>query len=371
MTSAIDTMVDATPAGRDRTVDFLRALSIAVVVAWHWVFSITQWKSSGALTMPNPIGDVPGLWIATWVLQIMPLFFFVGGFANYVSWRAAKRNGLPHGAFLASRLKRLLKPVAVLVGVWIAVEFVIGALRPGYSGVLHWGFVVFVPLWFLGTYAAVVCVAPVTLRLHERAPYLTLLGLALLVVVVDLLRFGLGAEVVGFANVLFVFVFIHQLGYFYGDGTLTSGSRRAPWMLAVGGLAALLLLTTVGPYPRSMVAVAGDGMSNMFPPNACIAALGTFQAGLALLLRPALNRWLAHRRPWKAVVAANAVSMTVFTWHMTALVLAIGVFQLLGGVLLTEPTAAWWLQRPLWLLLPGVFLAGQMALFARFELGRR
>jgi hypothetical protein len=48
--------------------------------------SVTQWNALGALTMPNPIDRVPLLWLATWVLQIMPLFFFVGGFANYRSW---------------------------------------------------------------------------------------------------------------------------------------------------------------------------------------------------------------------------------------------------------------------------------------------
>ncbi len=369
--STIDGLVAATPDSRDRTVDFFRALSILVVVAWHWIFSITQWNSDGALTMPNPIGDVPGLWLATWVLQIMPLFFFVGGFSNYVAWNANERAGRGTGRFLATRMQRLGKPIAVLVVFWAAFDFVVRALSPGYTGVLHWGFVVFVPLWFLGTYAAVVLVAPITLRLHERAPLRTLLAMAAIVLWVDLLRFGLDAGAIGFANLLFVFVFVHQLGYFYGDGTLTRCSRRAQWGLTLGGLGALVLLTTVGPYEHSMVAVQGGEMSNMFPPNACIAALGVFQAGLALLLRPSLNRWLAHRRPWKAVVAANAVSMTVFTWHMTALVMAIGVFQLVGGTLLEQPTAGWWLQRPLWVLLPGVFLAGLIGLFARFELGKR
>ncbi len=56
---------------------------------------------------------------------------------------------------------------------------------------------------------------------------------------------------------------------------------------------------------------------------------------------------------------------------MTALVAAIGVFHLLGGVLLKDATTAWWIQRPLWVVLPGAFLAGLVAVFARFELGPR
>jgi hypothetical protein len=30
--------------------------------------------------MPNPIHVVPGGWLATWLLQVMPVFFLVGGY---------------------------------------------------------------------------------------------------------------------------------------------------------------------------------------------------------------------------------------------------------------------------------------------------
>jgi hypothetical protein len=72
----LDALVDATPVTRDRVVDLLRVASICVVVLWHWSLSITHWRSDGTLTMPNPIGDVPGKWSLTWVLQVMPVLFF-------------------------------------------------------------------------------------------------------------------------------------------------------------------------------------------------------------------------------------------------------------------------------------------------------
>ena len=56
---------------------------------------------------------------------------------------------------------------------------------------------------------------------------------------------------------------------------------------------------------------------------------------------------------------------------MTALVGAIGIYTLFGGSLLTEATGAWWMQRPLWLVLPGILLALLVAVFARFELPAR
>jgi len=30
--------------GRDRYVDWLRALSLVVVVIWHWAFTIVDWR---------------------------------------------------------------------------------------------------------------------------------------------------------------------------------------------------------------------------------------------------------------------------------------------------------------------------------------
>ena len=105
----------------------------------------------------------------------------------------------------------------------------------------------------------------------------------------------------------------------------------------------------------------------MFPTTAGIATLAVFQLGVVALLRPMLASWLARRRVWKVVVAVNSVIMTILLWHMTALLLAIALFERIGLALYVEATAGWWVQRPLWLLVPGVFLAALVALFAPVE----
>ena len=66
----------------------MRAVSIAVVVIWHWTGSITH-RRDGEIVMPNPIDQVPLLWLATWVGQVMPVFFLVGGLANLAAWDRA------------------------------------------------------------------------------------------------------------------------------------------------------------------------------------------------------------------------------------------------------------------------------------------
>lgn len=369
----VDTLVDATPDSRDRVVDLVRALSIAVVVLWHWVFSVTH-VDGGALTMPNPIGDVPLLWLATWLLQVMPVFFVVGGFANLASYDAARRQAGTAGggdrSFVGRRLQRLLRPTAVFVAAWVVLEIAAGMLIDDYPGVLHWGEVVFVPLWFLGTYLAVSLLTPITARLHRLAPEATLVALGTAIALCDLARFRFDVAPAGLAGSALVWVFAHQLGYLWRDGTLTAWPRRRLSALALAGLGALVVLTNTGVYERSMVAVSGEATSNMFPTTACIAALAVFQLAVVLLLRPVATRWVSRRAVWRLVVSANAVAMTVFTWHMTALAVVIGAWLAVGLELSSEPTLGWWLTRPLWLGGPAVVLTGLVRATARFEIAR-
>jgi surface polysaccharide O-acyltransferase-like enzyme len=205
-------MVDATPAGRDRYVDLLRAVSILVVVAWHWVLSITQWTEDGSLGMPNPVGDVPGLWLATWLLQIMPVFFFVGGFANLAGLEGVERKGGGYLAFARARLRRLTRPVGIFVACWLVGDTLARLAWPGYTGVTQWGMVVFVPLWFLSVYTGIVLLAPLTARLHRSGRELTLVTMGAVVVLTDLGRLRFGYEDLGSITSAFVWLFVHQLG---------------------------------------------------------------------------------------------------------------------------------------------------------------
>ena len=69
--------------------------------------------------MPNPIDQVPLLWLATWVGQVTPVFFLVGGFANPAALGPRRRQ---LARFLRPRLTRLLRPTAVFLGDWTALE---------------------------------------------------------------------------------------------------------------------------------------------------------------------------------------------------------------------------------------------------------
>ena len=361
-TRTADRVAAATPAERDRFADLLRVASIVVVVAGHWLMAVVGWRG-GRVEAGNAIALAPGLWLATWLLQVMPLFFFVGGLANLVS----DRRGGGWVAFIRGRAARLLRPTVAFLAVWTAAAAVLhlagvpeAMLRPATRLVVQ-------PLWFLGLYLLVVALAPAMLRLHRRLGPAVAVWLGLAAGAADLAGRVPGLGRLADLNFLLVWLFAHQLGFLYADGTLTRWPRRAHAAMAAGGLAALAGLTASGAWPPSMVGLPGDRVSNMNPPSLCIVALTVWLVGLAMLVRDPLRRWLARPRPWTMVVSAGSALMTLFLWHLTALVLAVLVLHPVG---LTQPlpgSPTWWALRPLWLLVPAALLVPLVAVFSRLE----
>lgn len=49
----------------------------------------------------------------------MPLFFVVGGYANARSWHSIQQRGGGYADFVQHRLMRLLRPVILLLAVWL------------------------------------------------------------------------------------------------------------------------------------------------------------------------------------------------------------------------------------------------------------
>lgn len=203
--------------------------------------------------------------------------------------------------------------------------------------------------------------------LHNRYRRSALVALVVLPVVVDLLRFAAEVPGIGWANFLFVWLLIHQLGFFYADGTFGELSKRFFGLMAAGGYLVMIVLVQLETYPASMVGCCQDRISNMAPPTLPIMALGIGQVGLAMLLRPALARWLAKSRPWKTVVLVNASIMTLYLWHLSALVITIAILIQLGFPQPALGSGLWWLLRPLWFGGVVLILAGLVFVWGRFE----
>ncbi len=364
--SNLASLAEATPASRDRYVDLLRVVSLGVVIVGHWLMAAVVVRPDGTVTATNVLAVLPVLQPSTWLLQVMPVFFLVGGFSHATALASLRRRGGTYADFARSRAGRLLRPTALFAGVWRVLALAVevaghdrGVLRLATRTVAQ-------PLWFVGVYLAVVALAPVMLRLHRRLGRRAVavpVVLAAATAAVDALRFGAGTAQVGYLNVAFVWLAVHQLGFFYADGTLQRGGHRLAGGLAGVGLTATLALTAYGPYPVSMVGMPGERVSNMSPPTLALLAHAVWLTGLVLLLRAPVTRWLRRRRVWRAVVAANALAMTAFLWHLTAMFAVTAAAVVVGLAQPPVDSSAWWLLRPAWIVLSALVTAALVAAF--------
>ncbi|HEU5486821.1 MAG TPA: acyltransferase [Microlunatus sp.] len=362
--SRVERVNAATPASRNRVIDFLRAAAITVVVFGHW--TIVAVDPTG-IQPHGVLDDAPWSHPLTWVFQVMPVFFLVGGYANGISWRSARRKGVPYGAWLRARLRRLGIPLIPLLLVWLGVCVVMLALGVAPAQLQVATQMALIPTWFLAAYLLVVAVAPACLVLWERFGWWSIAAGVLLAGVVDLVSIGSGSELAGYSNYLIVWASFHQFGYAWLDGRLAGVGRKL--LLAGVGAVGLGVLVGFGPYPVSMITAASDEISNSNPTRVTMAFLGMLQAGLVLLTEQPLNRWLQRPRVWYATVVVNSRIMTWFLWHLTSMVGVASLLVALGGfgLALTPLSALWWLTRPLWWLVLLAVTYGFVLVFGRFE----
>ena len=366
---------EQTPATRERYLDLLRVASILLVVIGHWMARVLT-AEDGEVAETYILEAVPATQWATLLFNVMPIFFLVGGALNAASWRRAREQGEHAADWLRRRSRRLLRPLLPLLALWVAIALALGATVGEDAMVLDPDAAIS-PVWFLAAYLVVTALTPVTLRLHEWAGGLWLIAAcAALAVGVDLLRFGPladgmtigGQPAVGAVNYLPVWVLLHQLGYLWADGRLPT---RPAGQLALGlaGAGVLVVMIGAGPYPLTMVPIAGTDLpNNLSPPSAALAALGLCQLSLALLARDRVTAWLQRPVAWAAVALPGGRLMTVYLWHQTAM-LAVANATILTGVwpLPDRVDGSWWATRPLWLLLCAAALGALVVLVGRFE----
>ncbi|MDQ1708700.1 MAG: hypothetical protein QOG49_85, partial [Frankiaceae bacterium] len=186
---SVAAMAAATKPTRDRYVDFLRFTSIAVVVLGHWLMAVVAYQD-GRMTGTNALVSIPKLKYVTWVLQVMPIFFFVGGFSNLVTLDAVARRGGRFADFIDGRATRLLRPVTVLLLVWVPVTLALEFVNVPRSTLKVVTKLVVQLLWFIGVYLLVVAFAPLMLRAHRRFRLWAPALLAVSAAIVDAIAIG-------------------------------------------------------------------------------------------------------------------------------------------------------------------------------------
>lgn len=354
---------------RDAAVDLVRAVCLTVVLVLHIAMAGVT-VVDGDISIANAVEDEGWFAPVTWLLQVMPLFFIIGGFAARAQWMQLRARGGTSRDFIATRTRRLLVPslgftaTSTTVLTFAALSGVASALLSEAS------FRMTQPLWFLAVYLGVTALVPLMLRAHESAPHATLIALVSGAALVDALRSLSGVDAVGVVNYAFVWLAIQQLGFFFADwrtGSATGStgasprSRGLPVALIIGGTLAITVLVSVAGYSPELL------LDNNNPASVALIALGVAQLGALMLAHPRLTRVASGARGFAFSRFVNTHSMRLYLWHMPVLVVVTAVL-LLAGAWWPEPLSqAWFATRPF--MIAGVLAATAllMPLAARLE----
>ena len=353
-------------SGRDVSIAAVRAALLVAVVALH-AMMVGVSVGAGGPVLENALEHQPWFAPVSWIVQVMPLFFVVGGFASISQWRGLRAHGVSPASYVRGRIDRLVRPALALVVVVGGALLALALFGMPADLVATAGFRIGQPLWFLGVYILCSALVPLMVAAHERARVATPLLLLAAVVAVDVARMSSGVDAIGFLNLLFVWLLVQQLGFWLADGHVDALSPRARVGAIIAAIAALLVLTA-GPYPADMFV-------NLNPPTVCLVLLGAAQLMLFSLLRGRISALAERPRARRAIDGLGKRGMTVYIWHMPVLIALAAALLLVNastGIALPEPLSAeWWSSRALWLLLVGLAVTPVVSLFARFERGRR
>lgn len=317
---------------------------------------------ANGLSVTNALAGHPIFAWVTWAVQVMPLFFLLGGFSSITQWRRMRILGARDADYIRLRVNRLARPAVLpitLVGGTLAT-----LAATGVSGEVlrEVGFKIGQPLWFLAVYLGCCAFVPVMARLHERAPRVTLGGLLAAALIVDTISVTFELPGVNAINFLFVWLFIQQLGFWAADGFF----RRLPRLLLLAlGVASYGVLGVLTQF----VGYSNDMYENLNPPTTCILVLGIGQIFLVSFAHPWLSR-LASPRVMRAANAINRNSMTIYLWHVPVVVI-IALTMLSTRMSMPEPLSrSWWETRPLFLVAVAVALTPVVLLLAHWEKSR-
>lgn len=302
----------------------------------------------------------------TWLFQVMPVFFAVGGYVNRGSWDRAREHGHTAATWIRDRSRRLLAPTVPVLALWTLVVSAGPAAGVETDLIVEAARGALLPLWFLAVYVAVVALTPLSVRIHERLGARVLVPVTVGIAACDVATRA-GLELVGSLTYLLVWGGAHQLGYLWADHRPRSSravsAGLAAWLVAAG-------LVVVGGYPGSMVAVDGATLQNTDPPSLALWAFSLGQLAFLAAAYPALRRWIEHDTRYGAVAAGGGSILTIFLWHMTAVVIVAATLVPTGVWPPAEGPgvdATWWAWRPVWVAACALVLAGLWAVAHRAE----
>lgn len=321
--AAFPTVADvaaSTPPERDRAIDVIRITALLGVVIGHTVMA-TSIVRDGVFYWENLLTTSVVFQALTWVFQIMPLFFFAGVAASVTACGGA------WGGWLLKRCTRLYRPVFSYLAFWAVALLVAYRVLPVHVYEPLAGISIQL-LWFLGAYVLVLAAVPLLIRISTTGRLVAAVAaLYTSVAVVDMIRVpDPSLNWLGYAN-LAVWLVPGMFGVAYRYRLLSTSSAA---ILGTVMLAVNLALVRFGPYEPSLVGIDGQQLKNMAPPSLLLAGHAIMMCAFAIAAAPAIGRWARRPRVWWLTAVGNSGAMTLYLWHIPALLGVHLAFDLMG-----------------------------------------
>lgn len=364
--TARHTPTAAVPGIRDTGIDFVRSLCVIAVVLLHAIMVGVE------VVAGRPVFDNASTgtwWIVpvSWALQVMPLFFVIGGFSGLLAYRSALSRGGDARSFIAGRVHRLLRPAVVTIAVIGVALWALVLLGVPSDLVAVAGYRYGQPLWFLAVFLLCQALLPALAKAHVSRPIVSLASLVAAAIAVDTVRALSGIDALGFLNLAFVWLALQQIGFFLADGRIDALGRGTRIRLGLGAVGVLFLAFATGFWSADLIA-------HINPPTIALILVGIAHTCALSLHRTRLSAVSRHAFAAALTRFIGARTMTIYLWHMPVLLAMAGVTALVaiaeGGPLPEIGSAEWWGARPLWLTAALTLTALAAIPFTRFETRR-
>ena len=311
-----------TSISRERFIDFTKVIGLLFLIVNSFLFLRLE-ESSGEFFVTNLSAESQSLIVISWFTAGMSLFFFSMGFNNLIAWYSNVGRDGSQWNYLVDRINTLLGPVLV----WIfSSTIVLNILSrssnfPNYlttseDGIMPSIEFILWPLWLVSIYLVMVLFAPLTIFLHKKYPYATVLTLFTMTVLIDNIEFSLNFSYIKLFNYLFFWIAIHQLGYFYADGKIQEVNVNVFRYLTVFSYGYLFYQISVSNKYLSLASYRLSSLNNEDPPTTLYLVASIGLISLAFTLKNLIEKILSNQKIWLLISHIHANIYTIYLWHL-------------------------------------------------------
>jgi len=225
------------------------------------------------------------------------------------------------------RCTRLYRPVFYYLAFWISALAILRYFLPEHVYEPVAGISIQL-LWFLGAYVLVLAAVPLLARITTTGRLVAAVaGTYTFIAIIDAIRINADVPAgVGYLN-LVAWLIPGMLGVAYRRRLLAG---RAAMLLGAAMFTVNLMLMWAGPYELSLVGIETQQLKNMTPPSLLLAGHAIMMCAFAIAAAPAIARWARRPRVWWLTAIGNSGTMTLYLWHIPALLGMHLVFDHLG-----------------------------------------